>query len=157
MAAPRLREATRDDLPMIGRLERAYMTDIEPEALERWERAADHNLELWTGCLPRTLVLEEVGEVGPVPIAYVMWRSEGRAATLVSIQVDPSQRRRGLGRMLLAEFEQRAAADGDAVAQLGVHERNPARALYEQAGYELTGRDGDYLLYERSLPSARQV
>ncbi len=151
MAAPRLRAATSDDLPMIRRLECAYIRDVEPEALDRWERAADRNLELWTSCLPRTVVLEELGEHGPTPLGFVMWLSDGGSATLVSIQVDPSHRRRGLGRRLLAEFEHRAAADGDVVARLGVHERNPARALYEHAGYEHTAREGSYRLYQRSL------
>jgi ribosomal protein S18 acetylase RimI-like enzyme len=151
MAAPHLREATPDDLPAIRRFERAYIADTEPEALDGWERAADRNLRLWTSCLPRTVVLEELGGDGPAPLGYVMWSSDGGSATLVSIQVDPSHRRRGLGRRLLAEFERRATADGDVLALLGVHERNPARALYERAGYEPTGREGSYLLYQHRL------
>jgi hypothetical protein len=37
--------------------------------------------------------------------------------------------------------------------RLGVYERNPARSLYPKVGYTLTGRDGDYLLYELTDPA----
>jgi hypothetical protein len=39
-------------------------------------------------------------------------------------------------------------AAGLRLLHLGVHQGNPARALYEQAGYKFAGRDGEYLLYD---------
>ena len=74
---------------------------------------------------------------------------------MITLQALPAHRRRGLGTRLLETFATRAGAAGARVLRLGVHEGNPARGLYPQAGYALVGRDGDYLLYERAAPASR--
>ena len=40
---------------------------------------------------------------------------------------------------------------GHDVLALGVHRDNPARRLYETAGFALTGEDGEYLLFRRGV------
>jgi ribosomal protein S18 acetylase RimI-like enzyme len=77
------------------------------------------------------------------------------AALVVTVQVLPASRRRGLGRRLLEECARQAAAAGYAEVRLGVHRDNPARALYEAAGFAPAGEDGAYLLYRRTaVPAA---
>ena len=148
---PDLRPARVEDLPAILRYERSSVETIEPESAQGWVGAVDRNLALWIECLPTTLVLELPEPADPEPAGYVMWLPEREAATLVSIQVGAQHRRAGLGSALLTAFERQAAADGAVVLRLGVHRRNPARALYEQAGWVETGRDGDYVLFERGF------
>lgn len=80
-----------------------------------------------------------------------MWSLDRDAATLVSINVLGSRRRQGLGRLLLDAFEERVRPNGARVAELGVHRTNQARLLYQCAGYETTGQDGDYVLFSKAL------
>lgn len=159
MSEPRLRPATVTDLPLILRAERDYISAIEPDQTASWTAAIDGNLALWIAQLDRTTILELSGHTGAsaqsgyaddwMPAGFVMWMPESdAAATLITIQVLAAYRRRGLGRLLLRVFADQARAGGARTLRLGVHEHNPARSLYEQAGYELTGRDGRYMLYE---------
>ena len=124
------------------------METIEPAALPGWLAALDRNLELWISCLPHTVFCVDADGQ---PLGFAMWLPDGDAATLVSIQVLASHRRQGLGRVLLEAFEQRA---GLGAVKLGVHQSNPARLLYEAAGYDAAGRDGDYLLFGKTLGAA---
>jgi ribosomal protein S18 acetylase RimI-like enzyme len=146
---PDFRPATPTDLPMVLRAERDYITAVEPEALERWTAAIDRNLGLWIANLERTTVVELDGERA----GFVMWTPGDGAAVVVTVQVFPSHRRHGLGLALLDVVTRQAAEAGFALVTLGVHEANPARSLYDRAGYTRTGEDGDYLLYE--LPVGR--
>jgi ribosomal protein S18 acetylase RimI-like enzyme len=149
---PTLRPATPADLPAIFRAERAYIRDIEPDQMSVWLDAVDRNLALWIANLERTTT----AEIDGVPAGFVMWMEHPApdqfAATLVTIEVFPEHRRRGLGRILLERYEQEAANAGKTVLRLGVHETNPARSLYENSGYRSVGRDDAYLLYERATP-----
>jgi ribosomal-protein-alanine N-acetyltransferase len=65
-----------------------------------------------------------------------------------TLAVDPVHRREGRGRMLLDGVLRDAVAQGARSATLEVRESNePARRLYEQAGFTLTGRRPGY--YEK--------
>lgn len=166
MSDHRLRPAVVGDLPTILRAERDYVAAVEPAQLAAWTAAIDRNLGLWIAHLDRTTVLEADDETGPTTAGFVMWMPDGDAgvpgdgpavpsATLITLQVLPTHRRRGLGTRLLETFATQAGAAGSRVLRLGVHEANPARGLYPQAGYVLVGRNGDYLLYERAAPPSR--
>lgn len=147
MSSPaHLRPAEVNDLPFIFSKEREYMETIEPEALLGWMAALELNLADWIDCLPRTVF--SVDDSGK-PLGYAMWTLKDDCATLASIHVLGGRRRQGIGRLLLEAFEQEAAARGVRVLKLGVHRNNPARLLYEAAGYQPAGRDGGYLLFSR--------
>jgi len=133
---------------MILRGERLYLQQIEPLSEASWTAAIDRNLELWIANLDRTTVVELDGEAA----GYAMWMPRGGGATLVTMNVLPTHRRHGLGAYLLEWFAVDAAAAGIRRLDLGVHRDNPARRLYERAGYRLTGEEGDYLLYSRATP-----
>ncbi|PWW21084.1 ribosomal protein S18 acetylase RimI-like enzyme [Geodermatophilus normandii] len=144
------RPATGADLPLVEEAERAYVRDVEPGQESAWTAALERNRALWRANLARTTVLEADGE----PAGFVMWTPDGGAALVVTVQVLPASRRRGLGRRLLEECARRAAAAGYAEVRLGVHRDNPARALYEAAGFVPAGEDGAYLLYRRTVVPA---
>jgi ribosomal protein S18 acetylase RimI-like enzyme len=142
-----LRPAGAADLPLIYRAERDYVRAVEPAGEAGWTEATDRNLQLWVDNLATTTVLAMDGEAA----GYVMWRAESSGAALViTLQVLPAFRRRGLGRRLLDVVAEQARAQGLGPVTLGVHRENPAVALYEAAGFLPTGTDGEYLLYARS-------
>ncbi|MCC3290937.1 N-acetyltransferase [Arthrobacter sp. zg-Y1110] len=147
----RLRPAEVSDLPFILRQEREYMETIEPDALLGWLTVLDQNLELWIDCLPNTLFCVDEDRH---PLGYVMWSLDGDTATLVSISVLDGRRRQGLGRLLLDAFEQKASSGGARVVELGVYRTNQAHLLYQAAGFEATGQDGEYVLFTKKLSPA---
>ena len=145
------RPATEADLPLVEEAERGYIRDVEPGQEDAWTAALDRNRALWRANLARTTVLEVDG----APAGFVMWTPDDGAALVVTVQVLPAFRRRGLGRRLLEECARQAAGAGCAEVRLGVHRGNPARALYEAAGFAPAGEDGVYLLYRRvAVPGA---
>ncbi|MDK1359099.1 GNAT family N-acetyltransferase [Arthrobacter sp. zg-Y1219] len=144
----RLRLAEVSDLPFIFRQEREYIEAIEPDAYQGWLAALDLNLAFWIEYLPQTLFCVDADGH---PLGYAMWSLDGDTATLVSINVIGSRRRQGLGRLLLDAFERRVCPSGARVAELGVHRTNQARLLYQGAGYETTGQDGEYVLFSKIL------
>jgi ribosomal protein S18 acetylase RimI-like enzyme len=143
-----IRPAVPADLPVIFCAERDYIRVIEPGQEAAWTAAIDRQLDLWIANLGRTAMLLAGADVA----GFMIWTPapayRDGAATLVTIQVLPDYRRRGYGRVLLGVFAEQAAAAGCRLLHLGVHRDNPARALYEQVGYQPVGRDGDYLLYD---------
>ncbi|MEL6233645.1 MAG: GNAT family N-acetyltransferase [Pseudomonadota bacterium] len=95
------------------------------------------------------------------PGACLIARVMGPEAELLTLAVDPDQRRRGLGAALIAEFHSHASAAGAEEAFLEVVRTNhAARALYEAAGYVSVGsRPGYYagtdaLILRKSLNGA---
>jgi ribosomal protein S18 acetylase RimI-like enzyme len=83
-----------------------------------------------------------------------MWADVDGVATVVTLHVRPGLRRSGLGRLLLDLLTDDVAGNARPVLALGVHRANPARRLYESAGFVPAGVDGDYLLFRRELPAA---
>ncbi|MGY1713376.1 GNAT family N-acetyltransferase [Geodermatophilus sp. SYSU D01106] len=144
------RPAREDDLPLVEDAERAYVRDVEPDQEAGWTAALDRNRALWRENLARTTVLED----GGAPAGFVMWTPDGDAALVVTVQVLPPHRRRGHGRRLLEVVAAQARAAGLAEVRLGVHRDNPARALYEAAGFLPAGEDAAYLLFRRPAAPA---
>lgn len=86
---------------------------------------------------------DEAGTRGGVGFAIA--RCVADEAEIVSIGVNPSARRRGIGSALLADVMVRAAALGAKRIFLEVSEENPAAiALYASAGFERVGRRENY-------------
>ncbi|MDP2064128.1 MAG: GNAT family N-acetyltransferase [Phaeovulum sp.] len=76
---------------------------------------------------------------------FVLGRALAGEAELLTLAVAPAERRRGLGRALLAGFEAAARLAGAEAAFLEVAAANaPARALYAAAGWRETGRRRGY-------------
>ncbi|MBI4818256.1 MAG: ribosomal protein S18-alanine N-acetyltransferase [Deltaproteobacteria bacterium] len=107
-----------------------------------------------------SIVLCHRSDAGLEGFAMARWVVD--ECELLAIGVDPSLRRRGVGRQLLAAVERAAFERGVVTMFLEVRASNlPARRLYESAGYELTGlrrryyRDAeDAALYLRRLAPA---
>jgi ribosomal protein S18 acetylase RimI-like enzyme len=77
---------------------------------------------------------------------------EVAAASLVSIGVDPSQRRSGIGRRLTELFMQEAGQRGCQVVTLSVREDNPgARSFYESMDWTEVSRSSEEYHGSRSL------
>lgn len=144
---PRWRTASAADLPFIEAAELDYIREREPDQEAAWLAAADRNRQLWGENLARTTV----AEVDGTPVGYGMWAVLEARATVVTLHVAPAHRRSGLGRRLLAAVADDARRRGHDVLELGVHRDNPARRLYETAGFARTGEDGAYLLFRRDL------
>jgi ribosomal protein S18 acetylase RimI-like enzyme len=143
----RSRPGTAGDLDFLQAGELDYIREREPDQEQAWLRAVDRNRALWTANLSRTTVLEIDGEA----VGYAMWALMDGMPTVVTLHVRPAQRRHGLGRVLLDLLADDVARSGHAVLALGVHRANPARWLYESAGFTAAGSDGDYLLLRRGL------
>ena len=144
------RPAREDDLPLVEAAERAYIRDVEPAQEAAWTAALDRNRALWRANLARTTVIEVDGD----PAGFLVWTPDGDAALVVTVQVLPPHRRRGHGRRLLDAVDAQARAAGLREVRLGVHRDNPARALYEAAGFSSAGEDGAHLLFRRPTAPA---
>jgi ribosomal protein S18 acetylase RimI-like enzyme len=136
---------------MLYRSELLYMREIESDHVDNWLQAVDRNLELWTTNLSRARVID----IGCRPAGIMLWMPlpEG-VAVLVTLHVLPQFRRQGLGRCLLEQFVSDASASGSSTLNLGVHKNNPARELYELAGFERTHADSEYLYYSMAVPAS---
>ncbi len=129
-----LRDATLTDLDALLRLEQTFPGD----------RISRRNFRhLLSRANAEVAVAEEEGRV--VGNAVALYRKGSERARLYSLVVAPEERGRGLGLALLQEVETRARARGCERVGLEVREDNAAAIrLYEQTGYELTGRITDY-------------
>ena len=79
------------------------------------------------------------------PVGFVMIRSTGEEAEVLTLAVSARQRRRGIGRRLMDEALRRLYHDRVPVLFLEVDETNAAaRALYARPGFRVVGRRRDY-------------
>jgi [ribosomal protein S18]-alanine N-acetyltransferase len=84
-----------------------------------------------------TLIAEDRGEVIGFVIAHVKRVDAECRAYIVTIDVAPERRRKGLARELMAEVEARALAEGARRIQLHVFAGNDAAIrFYERLGYQ---------------------
>lgn len=107
---------------------------------------------------PQAILLVASREREP-PAGYVVFRHVAGEAELLRVGVAPDERRQGLARALVTAGLERLRAEKIEVCHLEVRVDNDgAIALYEDLGFEYTGRrpryyrDGtDALLYTKSL------
>jgi ribosomal-protein-alanine N-acetyltransferase len=105
--------------------------------------------EAWTmsqcaGLLPLPGVWLTLARDQQEVVGFALARLVADEAELLLLAVKPAGQRHGIGRMLLEQFEDEAAARGAARLHLEVREGNHALSLYEQAGFGLVGRRRDY-------------
>lgn len=129
----RIRPTALADLPALARLEGSAFSD--PWTLAMLEEAMAAR-----GAV--TLVVELHGEV----IGSVMARRMADEGEILTIAVDPSHRRRGLGRRLLEAALGQMGADGVRTVWLEVRTSNvAARMMYLASGFVAAGvRRGYY-------------
>jgi ribosomal-protein-alanine N-acetyltransferase len=107
--------------------------------------------EAWTrsqlgGILPMagvSLMLAREPDDGAIS-GFSLYRTVADEAELLLIAVIPSKHRRGIGRLLLDDFMDRARNDGVARVHLEVRDGNSAVSLYRHAGFSPVGRRRNY-------------
>lgn len=94
--------------------------------------------------LPFSTTLVARGYDGRIA-GYVCWWTVGDEVHLLNLAVHPEQRRRGLGRQLLALLLRTAEQGGARLVTLEVrHDNLPAIALYEAHGFRQVGLRRNY-------------
>ena len=107
--------------------------------------------EAWTrsqlgGILPMagvSLIIAREPDTGDT-IGFSLFRTVADESELLLIAVNPSSHRRGIGRMLLDDFMDRARNDGISRVHLEVRDGNSAVGLYRHAGFSPVGRRRNY-------------
>ena len=77
-------------------------------------------------------------------IGFSLFRTVADESELLLIAVTPTEHRRGVGRMLLEDFLDRARNHGVSRVHLEVREGNSAIGLYRDAGFSPVGRRRNY-------------
>jgi ribosomal-protein-alanine N-acetyltransferase len=104
---------------------------------------------------PRPWSAAEIAQILANPYSFALYGPHGfllgqavaGEAELLTIAVDPNQRRQGIGRALLAQFCDMARQKGAQTAFLEVAATNfPAIALYKAAGFSQSGLRRAYYL-----------
>ncbi|OLU23635.1 GNAT family N-acetyltransferase [Pseudomonas sp. PA15(2017)] len=142
---PVLRPARVTDLPAIYRGELGYIRQWEPQHEQAWQMAAERHLAQWVENFERlTIVCVDDQLVG-----YSLWADELGHAELYTLHVSEAYRRRGIGQMLVGAYIDSARQVGFETLSLHVRADNPARRLYERAGFAHLGANAlGYLHYE---------
>lgn len=78
------------------------------------------------------------------PLGFSLFRTIAGEAELLLLAVAPGHQRRGIGRLLLDQFVDRARACNASRVHLEVRDGNPAIEMYRLAGFTPAGRRSDY-------------
>ena len=107
--------------------------------------------EAWTrsqcaGILPMSgvslMLARDYGS--PQPVGFSLFRTVAGEAELLLLAVTPDHQGRGVGRLLLDEFVERARGAGASRVHLEVRDGNPAVEMYRRAGFAPAGRRERY-------------
>jgi len=144
-----LRPVAAADLPFL--IEMTVLAAFAPEAapdraeempyvvrwVEDWGRDGDVGVVAWWHG-------ERIGAAWCRILDEVLVRDEaGSPLPEIAIAVRAEHRSRGIGTALLAALADRAGAAGRPTLSLAVHTLNPARHLYERAGFVTVRTEGD--------------
>lgn len=142
-----LRPARVTDLPAIYRGEEAYIQRWEPAHESAWRLQLERHLTRWVDNFDRLTVATLDGQFA----GYSLWIPEDGFAELCTINVSEAYRRKGIGQTLLDAYAVMAAQGGFVRLSLSVRPDNPARLMYERAGFVCMGTHANgYLRYERA-------
>ncbi|HGM5584420.1 MULTISPECIES: GNAT family N-acetyltransferase [Pseudomonas] len=134
------------DLPAIYRGEESYIRSWEPVHEAFWRRDLERHLTRWVENFDHLTV----AVINDVFAGYSLWIPEGVYAELCTIHVTPGSRRSGVGAKLLKAYMCDAACQKFTRLRLSVRPDNPARLMYQKAGFSCTGVGAQgYLIYER--------
>ena len=148
----RCRPAEVDDLPFLATMlgEAAVWRPDKPTPTAD-EVMADPRYAMYLAGWPRQgdhgLVAEQDGPVGAAWYRTYTEANHGYGFVAedvpeLSIAVIASRRHEGLGRRLLGDLIAASLAQGYSAMSLSVREENPARGLYESAGFVLIEKHG---------------
>jgi len=133
------------------RIEDGSSQDIDSVMTVMDQAFGDRFGEAWTrsqlgGILPMagvSLILAREPRSGDT-IGFSLFRTVAEESELLLIAVMPDYHRRGIGRVLLDDFLDRARNDGVARVHLEVRDGNSAVGLYRDAGFSPVGRRRNY-------------
>ncbi|MBB3763240.1 ribosomal protein S18-alanine N-acetyltransferase [Sphingomicrobium lutaoense] len=114
------------------------------------DRAFDpHHGEAWSrsqcaGILPMSGVSLVLAKTGGRTLGFSLHRTISDEAELLLLAVDPEAQGKGVGKMLLDQFEDSSGEQGASRLHLEVRDGNRATAFYEAAGFKLAGRRRRY-------------
>ena len=105
--------------------------------------------EAWTrsqlaGILPMGGVTLMLARDSGETLGFSLFRTVADESELLLIAVLPTHHRRGVGRLLLHHFNERARNDRVARVHLEVRDGNPAVTMYQVAGFSQVGRRRNY-------------
>lgn len=107
---------------------------------EAWTRSQLSGILPMAGVFLTVAQLDSTGEV----VGFYLVRTILNEAELLLIAVLPAEQRRGLGKILLQHFLDRARAEGINRVHLEVRDGNPAIQMYDDAGFFPVGRRRNY-------------
>ncbi len=136
-----LRRAVPSDLPELFALDQAcFAPGIA------WSKAELQYFLRYPGNIG-LIAQDETGGIAGFAIAGKLLRRGTMLGRLITIDVDPDQRRRGVGHTLLEETERQLRAAGATALLLEVAVDNlAAQTFYEKHGFVRTGRIRGYYL-----------
>lgn len=141
-----LRPACVLDLPSIYRGEQDYIRCWEPDHEAAWRLQLEKHLTRWVENFDRLIIATMDGQFA----GYALWMPEQDCAELCTINVAEAFRRKGIGQMLLEDYVTTARRQGFSLLGLSVRGDNPARLMYEKAGFVRVGNDAHgYSRYQR--------
>lgn len=141
-----LRRALITDLPFVYRGEEAYIRRWEPAHEVQWREQLERHLSRWVENVERLFI----AILDAQAVGYCLWMPEGDAAELCTLHVSESQRNNGISQALLDAYLSDATRHGFTRLTLSVRGDNPAKRLYERAGFAQVGTNArGYLLYRR--------
>lgn len=118
---------------------------FDPQWGEAWTRAQIESA-LQLANTHATLIGADGGHapLGGDAAGFAVVRAAPGEEEILLIAVLPTERRRGLGRQLIARLAEEARQRGSEKLFLEMRENNPARSLYEAMGFSPIGRRKDY-------------
>ena len=118
---------------------------MTPEELAAIHAACFTQQRPWRAAEFQTLLADKANFLITRGAGFLLGRTVLDEAELMTIAVDPTARRAGLGAALVATFEAEAKARGAVTAYLEVSSDNVAgQALYAGAGWQNAGRRRNY-------------
>jgi ribosomal-protein-alanine N-acetyltransferase len=93
----------------------------------------------------QVIVAEERGELVGFVILHLEEDAEGRTGYIITLDVEPAQRRKGIAGILMRDVERQARMDGCAALVLHVYAGNEvAIRFYDRAGFLRSHRAEDF-------------
>jgi ribosomal-protein-alanine N-acetyltransferase len=143
MATPALAEQVRiapgsvDRIdPVMGIMDRAFGDKFG----EAWTRSQLSGILPMTGVFLMLAIECSTDNV----VGFSLFRTVADESELLLIAVLPEEQRRGVGKLLLDDFVDRARAERVSRVHLEVREGNPAISMYRAAGFSPVGRRRNY-------------